>query len=64
MGDNGHILRKDRKQPFDRMHNIQNNDKDKQRMNGGARPKTNRINYNVGTGNIPQDDMSYTTTYK
>ena len=44
MSDNGRILRKDRKQPFDRMHNMHNDDNHKQRMYGGARQKTNRIN--------------------
>ena len=53
LSDNLRIPRKDRKQHFDQMHNIPNNDKDKQRMHGGARQKTNIINCNVGIGNTP-----------
>ena len=60
MSDNGRILRKDRKQYPEQMHNRHDDDKSRQRMYGGARPKTTGTSNHVGTGNFQHGDIRQT----
>ena len=57
MSDNRRIKRNVRKQHFDRIHTIHDDDKGKQRMYGGAQPKTTIIN-NMRYTNEPELHVS------